>query len=204
MAAVNGQQEWLAKLLQSFDTNELVLRSFYEFFVFEGNIAKVLPIVTGKSRISIRVLDWFVTNYAKRYNVMYPIVDPRYGTTTYFNVYVQYKSQLRGFKKKNFDPFCRKQRIVFYYEHNKGLQTTVGQLNFFKWAIRNQVLEYVDAHLDEITASMNSPTNSETLESTESTPTGSSSDEAKRVAPRRVPAVQHTIVHRVPVVLDFN
>ena len=34
------------------------------------------------------------------------------------------------------------------------MQTTVGQLNFFRWAIENNVLEYIQTHLPEIEKAM--------------------------------------------------
>jgi hypothetical protein len=42
------------------------------------------------------------------------------------------------------------------YTNDTSLQTTIGQLNFFKWAIENQVLEYIEKNYDEIEADMNS------------------------------------------------
>jgi hypothetical protein len=56
---------------------------------------------------------------------------------------MDYKSQLKGYKKKLFDPFCRKKRIPFYYNETEYVITTIGQLNFFKWAISKKVLDYV-------------------------------------------------------------
>ena len=34
------------------------------------------------------------------------------------------------------------------------MQTTVGQLNFFRWAIENNVLEYIQTHLPDIEKAM--------------------------------------------------
>jgi hypothetical protein len=72
----------------------------------------------------------------------------------YFNVYLQYKCQLKAYKKKLFDPFCRKQRIGFHYDEYNCVVTTIGQLNFFKWALSYKVLEYVQNNLDNITKDM--------------------------------------------------
>ena len=44
-----------------------------------------------------------------------------------------------------FDPFCRWKRIKFH-----EMDTTVGQLNFFEWAIRDEILKYIETHHDEI------------------------------------------------------
>ena len=72
-----------------------------------------------------------------------------------FVVYLDYKLQLKGYQKKQFDPFCRRSRINFYYDDNKFVVTTVGQLNFFRWTIQNSVLEYISPHLEEIENDMN-------------------------------------------------
>jgi hypothetical protein len=38
-----------------------------------GKMDRILPILTGKSKISLRLIDWFVTNYAKIFNTHYSI-----------------------------------------------------------------------------------------------------------------------------------
>ena len=72
-----------------------------------------------------------------------------------FIVYINYKSQLKAYSKKYFDPFCRRERIDFQYEKNKSIITTVGQLNFFRWAITNNVIKYIKNNLSEIEKDMN-------------------------------------------------
>jgi len=91
-----------------------------------------------------------VTNYAKRYNIIYMLPN-----SSHLNVHLSYKSQLKGYKKKMFDPFCRKKRIPFYYGDNKCIITTIGQLNFFRWAIENNILHYVIDNIENITNDMN-------------------------------------------------
>lgn len=140
------------------DKKEVILPSLYEFFTQNNNIDKILPIISGYSVLSIRVLDWFVTNYAKNYNIIYQLKDG-----TYFNVHLDYKSQLKGYKKKMFDPFCRKRRIPFNYSENKCVITTIGQLNFFRWAIKNEVIEYVINNLNNINEDMNQNTKKITI-----------------------------------------
>ena len=132
--------------------NDSILLSLYEYYLKDNNIYKILPIITSNSSISIRVLDWFITNYSKKYNIIYKIYEQ---DMQIFNVYLQYKSQLKGYRKKLFDPFCRKKRIFFYYEENKGVITTIGQLNFFRWAIKYNILEYVENNLNLICNDMN-------------------------------------------------
>ncbi len=48
-----------------------------------------------------------------------------------------------------FDPFCRCKRIKF-----NGLNTTVGQLNFFEWIISDEILEYIEQNREKIHADM--------------------------------------------------
>ena len=122
----------------------MILPNLYEFFKIPENINKMLPIIMGESKISIRVLDWFVTNYSKTKKVYYKI------DKDIFNVWINYKDQLDGYRKKMFDPFCRSKRIPFYYNETQYIITTVAQLNFFKWAIINKVLDYVDDNFKDI------------------------------------------------------
>jgi hypothetical protein len=143
------------------DKKDIILPSLYQFYAKPEHINVLVPIISGYSQLSIRVLDWFVTNYAKKNNVIYMLP-----SGTHFNVHLSYKSQLKGYKKKMFDPFCRKKRISFYFGDNKCIITTIGQLNFFRWAIENNILNYVIDHIENITSDMNTtfhdtPTSSE-------------------------------------------
>jgi len=128
---------------------EIILPSLYDFYKNTDNLNIILPIISGTSFISIRVIDWFITRYSRDYNVIYKVND------IYFQVHNAYKNQLRGYRKAMFDPFCRRKRIPFYYAENKCIITTIGQLNFFKWSIENNVLIYVQSHLEEIINDMN-------------------------------------------------
>eukprot|EP00798_Chlamydomonas_sp_ICE-L_P002160 gene2159-18211_t len=105
------------------------------------------------SKISLRLIDWFVTNYAKTHNVV--IHSPIASLPLY--VYRQYRMQLKAYSKQQFDPFRRRDRILFHYG-SENIETTVGQLHFFRWMIENCILEYVEEHVDEIEAGMISST----------------------------------------------
>ena len=72
-----------------------------------------------------------------------------------FIVYLDYKSQLKAYSKKQFDPFCRRERISFIDHDNNELITTVGQLNFFRWAIENNILDYIKENYEIIENDMN-------------------------------------------------
>ena len=110
----------------------------------------MLPIINGISTISLRIIDWFVTNYSKKYNTTIDKYKNSNNNIKQFLVFLNYKSQLKAYTKKQFDPFCRRERINFYYDKynsNKFIETTVGQLNFFRWSILNNVLKYIQENL---------------------------------------------------------
>jgi len=154
METIIKSKPWFAEVLKKQELQDITLRNLYQFYLCNDNILKILPIITSNSNISIRVLDWFVTNYSKKYNIIYNLNGQDINGDKFFNVFLQYKCQLKSYKKKLFDPFCRKQRIAFHYDENKCVVTTIGQLNFFRWAIRYGVLKYVEDHLNEITTDM--------------------------------------------------
>ena len=129
--------------------NNLLLNNLLTFYKKDNNLSKILPIINGNARESLRLIDWFVTNYAKQKFVGYDLVDTN-GRTKRFKVYIDYKLKLKAYSKKRFDPFCRWDRIVIPYEGDTHIQTTIGQLNFFKWAVENKILDYIKEHLDEI------------------------------------------------------
>lgn len=154
----------MSKTLKSNNVKQnLLMNSLETFFKKKENLDVIMPIINGQSKISLRVMDWFVTNYSKKNNISYlinkdgniinSISDNQTGKE--FVVYLDYKLQLKGYQKKQFDPFCRRSRINFYYDEDKSLVTTVGQLNFFRWTIQNSVLTYISEHLEEIESDMN-------------------------------------------------
>lgn len=143
----------------------LLIIPITKFFSNREILNKLITILKGES-ISLRLIDWFVTNYCKNFNIMYNLNDYRpkpEGQTeeqlksfdNFIIVHNNYKGQLKAYSKRNFDPFCRRNRIRFYYEDNKYFITTVGQLNFFKWAIQNYIIDYIQDHLKVIDEDMN-------------------------------------------------
>ena len=132
---------------------DLLMSSLSKFYLDEKNINILIPIVNGLSKISLRVLDWFVTNFCKKHNTV--IHYQRDGKAQKLIVHLDYKNQLKAYSKKQFDPFCRRERINFIYGKGNELLTTVGQLNFFRWAIEHHVLDYINDNLEIIEADMN-------------------------------------------------
>ena len=133
--------------------NELLLSKLMVFYNQDNNLDKMLNIINGKSNISLRIVDWFATNYSKKHYIVYPI--ERNNTIERFKVYNDYKLNLKAYSKKRFDPFCRWERITIPYKDNTHIQTTLGQLNFFRWALKNNVINYIEDNYDAIDNDMN-------------------------------------------------
>jgi hypothetical protein len=100
------------------------------------------------SLISLRAVDWCVTNYAKKHDIC--IV--RVGET--FNIFFAYKTALAHYRRRNFDPFRRRLRVTFELDDETHV-TTPGQLQFFMWAHNLGVLQYIEDNVESIVADMN-------------------------------------------------
>jgi hypothetical protein len=153
--------------------DELLINKLIDFYSNSENINILLPIILQKTRISLRLLDWFVTNYSKKYNINYPIINEHNEEVVFFP-YKNYKLQLKAYSKKFCDPFCRRDRVIFDYGNNKIIDTTkinlelssvddsnkyiittVGQLNFFKFAIQTNIIKYANDNIILIENDMN-------------------------------------------------
>lgn len=134
--------------------NDLLMSNLMEFYKNQENLSKMLKIITGESKISLRIVDWFATNYAKKFYTLYNIEQAN-GNNLRFIVYVDYKLKLKAYSKKRFDPFCRWDRISIPYKDGTYIETTIGQLNFFKWALENKVIDFIEQNYETIEKDMN-------------------------------------------------
>ena len=130
--------------------NDLLLNKLMQFYRKDNNFEQMLEIINGQSKISLRIVDWFATNYSKKYYTVYSIP-----SESRFKVYNDYKLKLKAYSKKRFDPFCRWERITIPFKNDTFIQTTIGQLNFFKWALENEVITYITENYDAIDNDMN-------------------------------------------------
>jgi hypothetical protein len=123
-------------------------------------VTTMLNIIDGKSTISLRLLDWFITRYANKHKISYKLENDQEKIKELdqnrFNVHISYKAQLKSYRKKYFDPFRRRKKFNYYFdkEKTKKLCTTIGQLNFFRWAFLNNVIYYVEKNYDSISNAM--------------------------------------------------
>ena len=128
---------------------DFIVQNLQTFYNEPGNLEKITPILKGESSISLRLVDWFITNYAKKNNTSYMM------GTKQFLVHFNYKRELKAYSKKLFDPFCRRDRIMFEALNQPSIMTTVGQLNFFRWFIEKKILDYIEENRTAIEADMN-------------------------------------------------
>jgi hypothetical protein len=150
------------------DAHKLLLTSLTSYYQKRPKYRKIVyEIIEGISPLSLRVIDWFMTHYARNHHVLYWIDDasdrlleeyPEKGGTDLrkFHLYLEYRAALKSFTKMYMDPFRRHQRITFVLETDPlvSVETTVGQLNFFRFALSNHVIEYIQNHLAEVESHM--------------------------------------------------
>ena len=134
-----------------------ILAKIDEFFSHKPSYIKIMLDIIDiktKSDISLRVLDWFVTNYSKHNNIYYKCKIGQ--QEDIFYVHHEYDKQLKGYQKHYFDPCCRAPGKVIYEYGEKPVKilTSIGQLNFFRWAIKYKVINYVRDNLEEIETDM--------------------------------------------------
>lgn len=133
--------------------NDLLLNKLLQWYSVDNRLSDVISLINGETSISLRIIDWFVTNYSKKNYTVYDI--EKNGMKQRFKVYVDYKLKLKAYSKKRFDPFCRWERITIPYKDDTSIQTTIGQLNFFKWCIENKILKYIEDNYSTIENDMN-------------------------------------------------
>lgn len=128
---------------------ELIISSLQRFYSGRTDLDEIVELLKGTSDVSLRLVDWFVTNFSKAHSTSYILNGQE------FVVYMNYKNQLKAYSKKLFDPFCRRERISFQIPGHEAFLTTVGKLNFFRWALEKGILDYIKGHQTEIEKEMN-------------------------------------------------
>ena len=153
--------------------NKLLLILFFKKYKKNKNsiIQNIFKNSIQNTKISLRLIDWFVTNYCKKNTILIDIINKKTNNNEIINIYQSYKSNLKAFSKQYFDPFRRNKKIFFIFNINSNnfniiknidilnnteinnnikkeniIETTIGQLNFFKWIIENNIYEYICIH----------------------------------------------------------
>ena len=196
---------------------ELIISSLHRFYSSHPGIQKIMPYLLGSAPLSLRIIDWFVTKYSRKTFTRYPLNGQD------FLVYLSYKGQLKAYSKHYFDPNCRRERIMFKIAEYDSFTTTIGQLNFFRWALECGVLDYIEenetgiregynTYLKETTqlqrehksSSMSSSTTVDSIETVNSETVNSSTRTTRRRRTRQTPSsLRQLHINTTPVQLDF-
>ena len=164
----------VSNAVQSSTSAELLKSSLVEFYRYPTHLERILPIINRATnqKISLRLLDHFVVNYAAMHQISYALGDK------IFEVHKSYDAQLGKYHKTLFDPFRRggsSSRIILCTSDREQIETTLGQLCFFRWCLQNGIIEYVEKHVNAITEHMKFHTTRNCLLSDRTTLTNDSS-----------------------------
>ena len=180
---------------------ELIIQSLQQFYMNRSDLVEILKILEGESEMSLRLIDWFVTNYSKFHNISYIHKGQD------FFVYIDYKNQLKAYSKKLFDPFCRRERIMFQLSNIPAFITTVGKLNFFRWAIEKGILDYIKLNLSNIEKEMNE--SARELQKVRKADMKPNNTNAKRITRRKISSSENVSTkqmqkHFSPIEVSFD
>jgi len=189
------------------------------FYNNRENLKRMISIINGESKISLRIVDWFVTNFAKKNFTVYDLSN-HLNEPTRFKVYHDYKLKLKAYSKKLFDPFCRRERISFQIPGHEAFLTTVGKLNFFRWALEKGILGYIKGNQPEIEKEMNAamkeqtkqrttPSTRDSVQTTQTVQTAQTGQSGqtqtrKRIANREPAAIKLLQKHECQIELRFD
>lgn len=139
-----------------------------QFFRQHDCLARTLgAVLSGKSALSLRLLDWFIVNYSNSHSVQYATVTMA-GVRVWVNVHMSYVLFRRKLRKRNFDPFGRLPSNVKgpsgshdaakfdFTDGRTWVRTTLCQLLCFQWLVDYGVFEKALELRSEILADMNS------------------------------------------------
>ncbi|CAM9109657.1 unnamed protein product [Ectocarpus sp. 12 AP-2014] len=118
--------------------DEVLLDSVLACFIEEESRVQVFSdIVHHKNGLSLRIIDWLITNFTKSFSVAIESDGlPR-------NLRRDYHKNLSAHNKKNFDPFARRRRIHIVLFGKVQRVSTIGQLNFFRWFLQKNLVGFL-------------------------------------------------------------
>ena len=158
--------------------DDSILKEKLMKFFNKKRITIVADVLDKKKSYSLRVVEWFINSYAKNRNIKYKVKNKT------FDVYNSYKNeQMKSYSKKHFDLFRRTDKLVLNVDERK-ITTTIAQLNFFRWAIQNEILTYVENHIKLIRDDLNLNINKRDNKNTKMT--------------------QKVVVHKNKVIITFD
>lgn len=131
------------------------VHSFFRNNCSYEQIQKMINIILNNNIISLRLLNWFAMKYSATMNAME--IKTEDGRVKLFDIKISYKARLNTHSKKYFDPFRRGKRFDYYYNpnnKNEYIETTLCQLNFFRWLMLHNLIEYVEKNFNMLKQKM--------------------------------------------------
>ena len=141
------------------NTQTILLRRLGLALECEPHRAAVVDAIKGHDGISLRMLDWLVTNFAKQRALRI------WHESDGVDVHDEYRMALSVYRRRNFDPFCRgtmrgvdgatKDFTICVAHAGESYRTSIGQVNFMDWAVSRGVIAYAQTHSDTVVRDMN-------------------------------------------------
>ena len=156
--------------LISYDISEkekIVAKELVRFYN-EEKLEKIKPIINQEDEISLRLIDWTLTNYSKKYCIKYQLSNGRI-----IDVHESYKNYMTSYKRNIlFDLFRRGKCSKVIYGKKNGdkssssnypnnwqeeendnklsLISGIKQLNSFKCVLEIELIEYIRKNKEKI------------------------------------------------------
>lgn len=119
----------------------------------DNTIYKIIDIINRKSKISLRLIEWVVSKYSQNH-----VIEIYSNDGSPMNIYNSYHIKTKVYEKKYFDLFRRVNVITYKFKNNDNMkiETTISQLNFFKWLLENNIFWYIEENRDKLSKLMSS------------------------------------------------
>lgn len=131
------------------------IHRFFRKKCSKERIQKIIDIINNNNIISLRLLNWFAMKHSSTMKALE--VRNKDGKIELFDVKISYKARLNTHSKKYFDPFRRGKRFDYYYNPDNNtdcIETTLCQLNFFRWLMLHNLIEYVEINFNTLKQKM--------------------------------------------------
>ena len=124
------------------------LARFYD----KAKIEKIKPIINQEHDISLRLIDWTLTNYSKKNCIKYKLSNGRI-----IDVFESYKNYMTSYKRNIlFDLFRRGKcsKVIYGKGKDDFIISGIKQLNSFRCVLEIELIEYIIKNKEKIETDM--------------------------------------------------
>lgn len=144
------------------------LNNYFKFNCTLEQIQNMKSIIDNNNIISLRLLNWFAMKFSANMEGILCCENKKIKsfnqsnikchsyqsiTSRIFDIKISYKARLKTHSKKYFDPFRRGNRFIYHYQaldQDIYIETTLCQLNFFRWLLLHNILEYIEDNYEDL------------------------------------------------------